>query len=66
MKKVQEPPSSKPPATHDPFIAPDKRIIPDIFYFFMKPASMAQLDAPPTGNQEVVGSIPAMSATFFF
>ena len=26
---------------------------------------MAQLDARPTGDQEVVGSIPAESATFF-
>ena len=29
------------------------------------PASVAQLDAPPTGDQEVAGSIPAGSATFF-
>ena len=26
---------------------------------------MAELDARPTGNQEVVGSTPAGSATFF-
>ena len=26
---------------------------------------MAQLDACPTGDQEVVGSIPTVSATFF-
>ena len=28
-------------------------------------ASVAQLDARPTGDQEVAGSIPAESATFF-
>ena len=28
-------------------------------------ASVAQLDARPTGDQEVVGSIPAKAATFF-
>ena len=26
---------------------------------------MAQLDAPPTGDQEVVGSVPAGSAVFY-
>ena len=29
------------------------------------PASVAQLDAQLTGNQELVGSTPAGSATFF-
>ena len=29
------------------------------------PASVAQLDARPTGGQEVAGSSPAGSATFF-
>ena len=29
------------------------------------PASMAQLDAHPTGDEEVAGSTPAGSATFF-
>ena len=29
------------------------------------PASVAQLDACPTGDQEVAGSTPAGSATFF-
>ena len=29
------------------------------------PASVAQLNARPTGDQEVVGSTPAVSATFF-
>ena len=29
------------------------------------PALVAQLDAPPTGDQEVAGSTPARSATFF-
>ena len=29
------------------------------------PASMAQLDAHPTGDQEVAASAPAKSATFF-
>ena len=29
------------------------------------PASVAQLDARPTGDQEVVGSTPPRSATFF-
>ena len=28
-------------------------------------ASVAQLDAHPSGNQEVAGSIPAGSVTFF-
>ena len=28
-------------------------------------ASVAQLDARPSGDQEVVGSIPARAATFF-
>ena len=31
----------------------------------MKPTSMAQLDARPTGDLEVAGSIPAGLATFF-
>ena len=31
----------------------------------MEPASVAQLDARPTGDQEVAGSTPARSATFF-
>ena len=30
------------------------------------PASVTQLDARPTGNQEVVGSILAGPATFFY
>ena len=30
-----------------------------------RPASVAQLDARPTGDQEVAGSIPAGPATFF-
>ena len=29
------------------------------------PASVAQLDARPTGDQEVAGSTPPKSATFF-
>ena len=29
------------------------------------PASVAQLDVCPTGDQEIAGSIPAGSATFF-
>ena len=29
------------------------------------PASVAQVDAHPTGDQEVVGSAPTRSATFF-
>ena len=29
------------------------------------PASVAQMDARPTGDHEVAGSIPARSATFF-
>ena len=33
--------------------------------FDFEPASVAQLDARPTGNQEVAGSTPAGSATFF-
>ena len=33
--------------------------------FFLERASVAQLDARPTGDQEVAGSIPAGSATFF-
>ena len=32
---------------------------------YIGPASVAQLDARPTGDQEVVGSITAGSATFF-
>ena len=36
------------------------RIVPNI-----KSASVAQLDARPTGDQEAAGSIPAGSATFF-
>ena len=31
----------------------------------IKPASVAQLDARPTGDQEVVGSTPAWSTAFF-
>ena len=31
----------------------------------IEPASVAQLDARPTGDQEVAGSTPAGSATFF-
>ena len=31
----------------------------------VKPASVAQLDVRPTGDQEVTGSTPAGSATFF-
>ena len=31
----------------------------------MLQASLAQLDARPTGDQEIAGSIPARSATFF-
>ena len=31
----------------------------------LKPALVAQLDERPTGDQEVEGSIPAGSATFF-
>ena len=30
-----------------------------------KTASMAQLDVRPTGDQEIAGSTPARSATFF-
>ena len=33
-------------------------------YLYM-PALVAQLDAGPTGNQEVAGSTPARSAIFF-
>ena len=37
-----------------------------IWYFtLMGPASVAQLDARPTGDQEVAGSTSAGSATFF-
>ena len=32
---------------------------------YLRPASVAQLDACPTGEQEVAGSTPAGSATFF-
>ena len=40
------------------------------FFFFLMlflilPASLAQLDAHPSGDQEVVGLTPAGSATFF-
>ena len=31
----------------------------------VRPASVAQLDARPSGDQEVAGSAPASSATFF-
>ena len=34
-------------------------------YCFSKAASVAQLDARQTGDQEVAGSTPAGSATFF-
>ena len=34
-------------------------------YLHHKPASVAQLDARPTGDQEVAGSTPTRSATFF-
>ena len=40
----------------------------NLFYLHMfkdKQALMAQLDACPTGDQEVAGLIPAGSATFF-
>ena len=39
---------------------PDK-----VKYHNIRPASVAQLDARPTGDQEVAGSTPAGSATFF-
>ena len=32
---------------------------------FLMPASVAQLDVHPTGDQEVAGLTPAQSATFF-
>ena len=34
-------------------------------YQYVWPASVAQLDARPTGDQEVAGSTPAGSAIFF-
>ena len=37
-----------------------------LLYFFDGPALVAQLHARLTGDQEVVGSTPAGSATFFF
>ena len=33
-------------------------------YFSIKPASVAQLDARPAGDQEITGSIPAGFGTF--
>ena len=33
--------------------------------WILLPASVAQLDVLPTGDQEVAGSIPARLATFF-
>ena len=36
-----------------------------ILHFLIQPASVVQLDARPTGDQEVTGSTPAGSATFF-
>ena len=33
-------------------------------YLYLAPASAAQLDAHPTGDQEVAGLTPAGSATF--
>ena len=41
------------------YIAPDKR------EFNVNAASVAQLDAHPTGDQEVAGLTPSGSATFF-
>ena len=38
---------------------------PDVTGTSSEPASVAQLDACPTGDQEVAGSTPAVSATFF-
>ena len=35
------------------------------WYTFKKPASVAQSEAHPTGDQEVAGSIPSAAATFF-
>ena len=36
-----------------------------LFFFFFLPALVAQLDARPTGDQEVAGLTPAGLATFF-
>ena len=37
----------------------------DVFECKLKPASVAQLNARPTGDQEVAGSTSTESATFF-
>ena len=40
-------------------------LILSIKVFIQNPASLTQLDERPTGDQEVAGSTPAGSATFF-